>query len=346
MQQWRIETPTSLEVEGVTRLEVRLVGGRIHVVGGVEASGAPQDVVPRQAFVEHAAPAALQDVAPTQTFTEPAAPTQTFTEPAGPTQTFTEPAAPYASTIDAPAASGPLEGQPAGRIAGGRARIEVTRLEGPLTVTLADGSLMISHERLTWAGILEWFGGRRTKADVSVSVPTNCPVRIGVVDAEAVVSGIDADTTAVKSVSGDVTLDGVRSGIVARTVSGDLETRRLAGDLEFSTVSGDLTVVQGTTSRLRAESVSGDLTLDLDLAPGGRLDVKTISGDLTLRLPGDAGLVVQVTTTSGSLDSAFGGVATLKKPGQGTMSGQIGSGAGLLKAKSVSGDVTLLARSS
>ena len=67
-----------------------------------------------------------------------------------------------------------------------------------------------------------------------------------------------------KSVSGDVTLDGVRSDITAQTVSGDLETRQLLGTLRFTTVSGDLTVVNGASDAVKAETVSGDLTLDLD----------------------------------------------------------------------------------
>ena len=99
---------------------------------------------------------------------------------------------------------------------------------------------------------------------MSVSVPADCPVELGVVSADAVVSGIVADRTAVKSVSGDVTLDGVRSDITAQTVSGDLETRQLLGTLRFTTVSGDLTVVNGASDAVKAETVSGDLTLDLD----------------------------------------------------------------------------------
>lgn len=226
----------------------------------------------------------------------------------------------------------------------GAAQVEVSDLDGPLTVTLEDGTLTIVHERLTWGGLFDWVGNRRAAATVSVSVPHTCPVELGVVSADAVVSGIQAPRTAVKSVSGDVTLDGVRSDITAQTVSGDLETRQLAGTLRFTTVSGELTVVDGSSDRVKAETVSGDLTLDLDLLAGGRIDVSSVSGDLTLRMPEDVGMTVDVKTMSGSLDSAFDGVRHERKPGKQTMQGSVGSGDGRLNAKTISGDVTLLRR--
>ena len=266
MPQWRIETPQSLDLEGVRRLEVRMVAGNVDVVGRTEDA------------------------------------------------------------------------------ASGAAQVEVSQLDGPLTVSLENGTLTIVHERLTWGGLLDWVGGRRAAATVSVSIPADCPVELGVVSADAVVSGISADRTAVNSVSGDVTLDGVRSDITAQTVSGNLETRLLAGSLRFTTVSGDLTVVRGDTAHVKAESVSGDVVLDLDLQRGGRIDASSVSGDVTVRMPEDVGLLVEVKTMSGSLDSAFDGVRTERKPGKSTLHGQLGDGDGRLSAKTVSGDVTLLRR--
>jgi hypothetical protein len=266
MQEWRVEKPQSIDVEGVRRLEVRMIGGSVDVVGRTEDADA------------------------------------------------------------------------------GAAQVEVTKVSGPLVVTLEDGVLSVHHERLTWGGLLDWVSNRRADAVVSVSVPADCPVELGVVSADAVVSGIAADRTAVKSVSGDVTLDGVRSDISAQTVSGDLETRELGGTLSFRTVSGDLTVVRGESDTVTAETVSGDLTLDLELRPGGRIDCTSVSGDVTVRMPETAGIRVEARTMSGLLDSAFDGVTTDRRPGSSRMTGQVGSGDGRLTAKTVSGDVTLLRR--
>ena len=266
MATWRIDGPQALDLDGVRRLEVRMVAGSVDVVGRTGDAG------------------------------------------------------------------------------DGSARVEVAEVDGPLTVSLENGTLTITHERLTWGGLLDWVGGRQARAVVSVSVPAGCPVELGVVSADAVVSGISAERTAVKSVSGDVTLDGVRSDISAQTVSGSLETRRLVGALRFTTVSGDLTVASGASETVRAETVSGHLTLDLDPVDGGRIDLSSVSGDITLRLPESVGLRVDVKTLSGSLDSAFDGVRTERKPGRTTLHGRVGSGDGRLSAKTVSGDVTLLCR--
>lgn len=267
-EQWRIETPQSIDLEGVRRLEVRMVSGSVDVVGRTED------------------------------------------------------------------------------VESGSAQVEVTEVDGPLVVTLVNGVLTVQHERLTWGGLLDWVGNRKARAVVSVSVPADCPVELGVVSADAVVSGISSDRTAVKSVSGDVTLDGVRSDISAQTVSGDLETRQLAGSLSFSTVSGHLTVVAGSSHSVTAETVSGDVTLDVELGAGGRIDVSSVSGDVTVRVPDSAGVRVEVRTMSGSLESAFDGLHSERKPGSSKLLGQVGTGDGRFTAKTVSGNVTLLRRAS
>jgi DUF4097 and DUF4098 domain-containing protein YvlB len=176
-----------------------------------------------------------------------------------------------------------------------------------------------------------------------VSVHPSCAVEVGVVSADAVVAGIEGPTK-VKSVSGNVTLDGVRADVEARTVSGDLDSRGLAGSLRFTTVSGDLTVIDGSSKSVRAQTVSGQVMLDLDVATEAQVDLTSISGNLTLRLPETASLQVDLKTMSGELESAFEGVTMRRKPGRATLSGQVGGGAGALKAKTVSGDVTLLRR--
>ena len=103
--------------------------------------------------------------------------------------------------------------------------------------------------------------------------------------------------------------------VSAQTVSGDVETRQLAGSLRFSTVSGDLTVVDGSSDTVKAETVSGDVTLDVQLGSGGRIDVSSVSGNVTVRMPESTGMRVEVRTMSGSLDSAFDGLSSERKPG-------------------------------
>ena len=116
--------------------------------------------------------------------------------------------------------------------------------------------------------------------------------------------------------------------------------------MSFSTVSGDLTVVEGASDTVKAETVSGNVTLDVALGSGGRIDVSSVSGDVTVRMPDSTGMKVEVRSMSGSLDSAFDGLSSERKPGSSKLSGQVGTGDGRFTARTVSGDVTLLRRAS
>lgn len=226
----------------------------------------------------------------------------------------------------------------------GRPRLEVTEITGPpLVVTLADGRLTVTYEDLAWDGVLGWLLPSRRRAAVSLAVPEDAPVELGVVSASAVVSGI-AGRTAVRSVSGPVTLDGLSKRVDAQTVSGDVEARSLDGSLGLVTVSGDLTVTSGTSERVKAKTVSGRLTLDLDLAPGGRIELGSVSGSVTVRLPETVGVNVDFGTATGQLGTGFEGLHRESVPGHASMRGKIGDGRGRLSAKTVSGDIALLRR--
>ncbi len=110
-----------------------------------------------------------------------------------------------------------------------------------------------------------------------MTVPKECPINVGVVSASAVVAGFEGRTS-VKSVSGEIVLDGVSGEIHANTVSGTMESRGLVGELSFKSVSGELTVAKGTARRLRATTVSGRITADLELPPTGHVTVNSASG--------------------------------------------------------------------
>src|SRR5438270_765960 len=88
-------------------------------------------------------------------------------------------------------------------------------------------------------------------------------------------------------------------------VTGSVEAQALSGDLKVSTVSGDLTVVEGTGARVKADSVSGNMVLDLDPSAGADVRLNTVSGEIAVRIadPGDA--EVDANTASGSVSCAF-----------------------------------------
>nr|WP_062342069.1 DUF4097 family beta strand repeat-containing protein [Herbidospora sakaeratensis] len=214
----------------------------------------------------------------------------------------------------------------------------------PLVVDHEDGRLTVSYGDLSWEGVLGWLrpgGGRRCVA--TLTVPKTCRVEAGVISAGAVVAGFEGRTR-VRSVSGDIVLDGVSGDVQAETVSGSVESRALAGDLSFTSVSGELTVADGVPRRLRGNTVNGDITADLVLGPTGHVTLNTVSGSIWVRLPRATDSDVTFRSMSGSLESAFPGLAYNGHPGSKTLTGRLGGGMATLSATTVSGGVTLLSK--
>lgn len=226
------------------------------------------------------------------------------------------------------------------------ARLEVSEVKGlPLRVTHRDGALTVAYEDLPWKGFLKWLDrkSRQRHAVVSLAVPSGTTVEVGTVTATATISGIDG-RTGVKGVSGDTTLLGLSGSVRAETVSGGVEAQAVTGDLRFTSVSGDLTVIAAGPS-VRAESVSGDMIVDLDAA-GGATDVRltSVSGEIAMRLPHPADALVQADTTSGTVSNAFEDLRVGGDWGTKRITGRLGAGTGTLKATTVSGAIALLRR--
>ncbi|WP_326767787.1 DUF4097 domain-containing protein [Streptomyces sp. NBC_01591] len=227
------------------------------------------------------------------------------------------------------------------------ARLEVSGVEGPpLIVTLEDGTLTVAYEDLPWHGFLNWLDrkGWHRSAVVSLAVPAGSAVGVGVVGAGAVVSGIRGRTD-VRGVTGDTTLVGLAGPVLADTVSGSVEAQSVTGELRFHSVSGDLTVVEGAGASVRAESVSGNMVLDLD--PTGKptdIRLTTVSGEVAIRLPHPADATVEANTASGSVSNGFDDLRVSGQWGAKKITGTLGAGTGKLRATTVSGSIALLRR--
>ncbi|MEU6811276.1 DUF4097 family beta strand repeat-containing protein [Streptomyces sp. NPDC046831] len=229
----------------------------------------------------------------------------------------------------------------------GPARLEVSEIDGPpLVVTQQGGTLTVAYDDLPWKGFLRWLDrkGWRRGAVVSLAVPAHTRVELGVVGAAATVSGIDGRTE-VRGVSGDTTLVRLTGPVRAETVSGSLEAQALSGDLRFQSVSGDLTVVEGTGSSVRADSVSGAMIVDLDPADGPTdVALTSVSGEIAIRLPHPADAEVEANTASGTVTNAFEDLRVGGQWGAKRITGRLGTGSGRLKATTVSGSIALLRR--
>jgi hypothetical protein len=226
-----------------------------------------------------------------------------------------------------------------------RCCLDIDGISGqPLLVSHEDDILTVSYEDLTWDGLLGWLVPQRHSAVITVTVPADCPVQLGVVNAGAIVSGISARTS-VKSVSGNITLDGVTGSVDATTVSGDIEAQGVGGQIGFNSVSGDLTLADGLVDRLDAKTVSGRITADIDLDCAGSVQVRTASGAVAIRLPGETSTQVDLRSAAGRVQSEFAGLSPGRPPASNALCGRLGTGgAGRVSVTTMSGQVTLLQR--
>lgn len=228
----------------------------------------------------------------------------------------------------------------------GPARLEVSELDGPpLVVSHKGGTLTVTYEDLPWKGLFKWLDrkGWRRHAVVSLAVPQRTQVSVGVVGASAVISGI-TDRTQVRGVNGEIALVGLTGPTTAETVNGSVEAQAVSGDLKVNTVSGDLTVIEGSGAAVKADSVSGNMVLDLDPRGGADVRLATVSGEIAIRIPEPGDAEVEANTTSGSVSCAFDELRVSGQWGAKRITGRIGDGGARLRATTVSGAIALLRR--
>lgn len=124
-------------------------------------------------------------------------------------------------------------------------------------------------------------------------------------------------------------------------VSGNIRAEGLDSDVSVNTVAGDISVT--TSGRAWANSVSGDIEIEMGDYSGGDMDFQTVSGDITLWLPGDFSADVDFQSLSGDFDTDFDLDIRRKRNrwvGM-TLEGTIGGGGRDLKLNTVSGDVEI-----
>ncbi|GAA2131826.1 DUF4097 family beta strand repeat-containing protein [Kitasatospora kazusensis] len=238
----------------------------------------------------------------------------------------------------------------------GPARLEVNELDGePLLVTLENGVLTVAYKDLNWGRLSEtvksvqsvksFFASLRQKrrAVVSLAVPAGSEVMVGTLSADVTVSGVSGKV-GVHGASGGTTLVGLSGRTDANTVSGNVDAQSVSGELRVNSISGHLTVVAGTADKVQAKSVSGAVTLDLDVETAAEISVSTVSGPVGVRLPSLADTKVEAGTTSGDISSTFDELTVGGTWGAKKLSGQLGSGSGRLQVTTVSGAVTVQRR--
>lgn len=167
--------------------------------------------------------------------------------------------------------------------------------------------------------------GRGIESDLHISVPQNSSIDVGAVSADIDVTDVrgeqrlhtvsgDVDTessgsdVSAESVSGDVEVNGDNKDCEtnASTVSGDVTLFRVAGDVSGESVSGDVVIDEGSFSRVDLSTVNGELVFQAELRKDGKLSAETVNGDVDVELAGDVSARIDVSTFNGRIRNCFG----------------------------------------
>ncbi len=200
----------------------------------------------------------------------------------------------------------------------------------------------IDHPQLGWDNFLEVFrnfGSGGPKAEISVVVPRDIALTLGVVSAGALVSGL-ANDTKLNTVSGDLIVDTHRGELSVNAVSGDVQIRDLTGSLSANSVSGDVAAT-GSLRSTTIDTVSGAIWVDA-AGNANTISLNTVSGKSTIRLEETlpANYVMRSMSGRVQVDGIDRGSS-----GPTSFTGSVGELAGSfvdVRVNSVSGDVTVL----
>ena len=180
-------------------------------------------------------------------------------------------------------------------------RVEVHSVTGrDLLVQLDGDRLEIDHPQLRWDNWIDVFKnfGSSIKAEVSVLVPRDIALTLGVVSADALGAGLETDAQ-LNTVSGDLVADGLTGKLTANSVSGEVTVRDHAGAVGINTVSGDV-IASGAITRFDVDGVSSEVMLDATGIPDA-VRVNTVSGAVTARFEPDTPASYTVQTVGGKL---------------------------------------------
>jgi DUF4097 and DUF4098 domain-containing protein YvlB len=252
---------------------------------------------------------------------------------------------------------------------GRQPRLDVANIRGSITVQVCDqGQIRVSaikhkagcaHPEQTEIDISqqgdvviaktsqqEQLTGRTFKpcrVDYTVSVPAHCDVTAKQVSGQVSVSGVDGQLN-INAVQGAVDVQHVSGRTRVKVVNASVDGGDWRGRAEVDTVSGAVRIAESDLSRVKANTVSGDLSLSTRLASDGRYDFHSVSGDVTFYLPSESGVESRGTTLSGHLvcDLRHEFQSRTRRGWRATVNG----GGPHVRFHSISGDLELLAANS
>lgn len=196
--------------------------------------------------------------------------------------------------------------------------------------------------------------------DFDVHIADKVPVEIRTISGEVCVDGTGSNGR-VTTTSGDIKVRGLQGRIELRTVNGDIVVERCpssdfdleskagevllrssGGSANIRSASGDVHVASFDGRALAVEAVTGDVLVDFETPLTGAVSVRTVNGDARISLPDGSDCRVALSTLRGEIrtDIAF----QEKTDERQRVTGRLGNGTGSLDVSAVNGDIVLRQR--
>jgi DUF4097 and DUF4098 domain-containing protein YvlB len=172
--------------------------------------------------------------------------------------------------------------------------------------------------------VLPKFSIRDGSADLEIRIPEHSRVEISAVSADitlddhqgdARIKVVSGDISAQAggreleaiSVSGDISVDGADAAghVRVKSVSGDVRVSHYSGEVEAGSVSGDLGIALDEVHGARLSTTSGDVRLSGLLRAAARIEAESVSGDVILDLEGEGEADVEIETHSGDIGGCY-----------------------------------------
>lgn len=216
-------------------------------------------------------------------------------------------------------------------------RIELRRKDGTSVNAPATRLQVLFYDSEENGGLAQECGG---SSDIKMDVPRGATVILKTQDGDIDVA--DVAEARASTTSGDVTLRRVARAVEASSMNGDVSLRDAGGHVRLSsvsgsleainvsttdagdfvqakTVSGDVTLESLSPARVEARTISGQLNMTGQLAPGGHYEFNTTSGDITLTMPDSASFKLDAQVfTAGEISTMF----PLKQAGKSPVAAQ------------------------
>jgi hypothetical protein len=205
------------------------------------------------------------------------------------------------------------------------------------------------------------------EVDYTVSVPQQARVTLRAGSGDVMVSNVRGELTAeamngsvtassigdvrlLRSVSGDVSVDGAEGvELTASTIGGAITVRRAkARTMDLRSVGGAVQVTDGDADRVIMRALTGNIEYGGRISRSGRYDMQSRSGRIVVVPAGSEGFDVDAFARSGEFRSDF--PLTLRERASGSgrgnqrvrlVQGTFGDGGGLLTLRSYSGGITI-----